>query len=69
MWMNDLFAKRPKQNTNVAYVNLRPLEIPTWKWDSTSMNFFMGFPHIVSDRDKRSKVCFGKHFKEPLELD
>jgi len=27
---------------------LRPLEIPTWKWDSISMNFVMGLPLSAS---------------------
>jgi len=33
---------------------LRPLEIPTWKWDSISMNFIMGLPLSAS-----KKMLFG----------
>jgi len=30
---------------------LRPLEIPTWKWDSISMDFIMGLPHLASRKN------------------
>jgi len=30
---------------------LRPLEIPTWKWDSISMDFIMGLPLSASKKE------------------
>ena len=30
---------------------LRPLEIPTWKWDSISMDLIMGLPLSVSKKN------------------
>ena len=30
---------------------LRPLEIPTWKWDSISMDFIMGLPLSLSRKN------------------
>jgi len=33
---------------------LRPLEIPTWKWDSISMGFVMGLPLSAS---KKNAIC------------
>ena len=30
---------------------LRPLEIPTWKWDSISMDFIMGLPLTASKKN------------------
>jgi len=30
---------------------LRPLEVPTWKWDSISMDFVMGLPLMTSRKN------------------
>ena len=45
-----LICQKVKAEHQRPVAELRPLEIPTWKWDSISMDFVMGLPISTSKR-------------------
>ena len=45
-----LICQKVKAEHQRPVGELRPLEIPTWKWDSISMDFVMGLPISTSKR-------------------
>jgi len=46
-----LTCQKVKAEHQCPVDELRPLEIPTWKWDSISMDFGMGLPLSASKRN------------------
>jgi len=46
-----LTCQRVKAEHQRPMGELRPLEIPTWKWDSISMDFIMGLPLSASRKN------------------
>ena len=47
--MSDLPESQAEHRNPVG--ELRPLKIPTWKWDSISMDFVMGLPLSASKKN------------------
>jgi len=46
-----LAYKKVKAKHQHPMGELRPLEIPTWKWDSISMDFLIGLPLSTSNKN------------------
>ena len=46
-----LICQKVKAEHQRPVGELRPLEIPTWKWDSISMDFVMGLPLSASKKN------------------
>jgi len=46
-----LTGQRVKAEHQHRVGELRPLEIPTWKWDPISMDFIMGLPLYVAKKN------------------
>jgi len=45
-----LTCEKVKADHQCPVGELRPLEIPTWKWDSISIDFVMGYPFLPRKR-------------------